>query len=531
MNLSLPLVHEAIAIRSTLDGIALAGDVYRPETSERVPVVLVLSPYFNSGKRGVDARPTVPAHAWLLDVLVPRGYAVVLADLRGTGASEGCMDLGGPGERRDAVDWVEAVAAAPWSSGKVGMIGKSYDGFTALMAAAEAPPQLAAIVPVAPVSDWYRTVGMGGAKYWAWVPLTAAAYNLQIGFEVPRRDGAEATLAERFTHPDCYLANQAHSDDMTGDSSAWYAERDVNPKAASATAAMFYVHGLVDANAKIDHAVPWYAEYGGPKRAWIWQAPHVWPFVENSGRDDFLREVHRFFDHYLKGLPNGVDREMGTVEIQDDRGGWRNESSFPPVDVVPFTLYPAPDGSLSDANPQEATMRFVDDLRQTGGLAPQEESLPDPNDEKSLVWTSAPLARDVHLAGEPVATLRASFSRPAGLLVAYLHDCESESCRLVDRGVLNARHRDGVDAPQVVTPGAEVEMAVRMYPRDWIFSSGHSIRLTVTGGDHAWVYPTGGAGETFVTTGGATQLLLPEDPSATPWTTTWGVDQGEYRPW
>ncbi len=62
-----------------------------------------------------------------------RGYAFVMVDLRGFGSSTGCLDLGGPGERLDVVNAVQWAASQPWSTRKVGMYGKPYDGVTGLI--------------------------------------------------------------------------------------------------------------------------------------------------------------------------------------------------------------------------------------------------------------------------------------------------------------------------------------------------------------------------------------------------------------
>ena len=85
-----------------------------------------------------------------------RGYTYVMVDLRGFGGSSGCLDWGGPGEQSDVKAAVEWAASQPWSTGHVGMYGKSYDGVTGLMGVALKPAGLDAVVSQEPVYDMYR---------------------------------------------------------------------------------------------------------------------------------------------------------------------------------------------------------------------------------------------------------------------------------------------------------------------------------------------------------------------------------------
>ena len=157
------------------DGVKLHADVLRPKdlpADARTPVILSIGPYFNhSGQTG----PAGPVEGTTYDPLGPstgpsdrftdfvegaklmeRGYTFVMVDLRGFGGSSGCLDWGGPGEQADVVNAVRWAASQPWSTGKVGMYGKSYDGVTGLIGANHAPEGLAAVVSQEPVYDLYR---------------------------------------------------------------------------------------------------------------------------------------------------------------------------------------------------------------------------------------------------------------------------------------------------------------------------------------------------------------------------------------
>ena len=119
----------------------------------RAPAIFTLSPYSILGRNGDASR------------FVPRGYARVWADVVGTGNSGGCYDYGGKREKESGYDLVEWIARQPWSTGKVGMIGGSYNGTTANATAVMRPPHLTTIIPEAAISRWYHYAYSGGIRY------------------------------------------------------------------------------------------------------------------------------------------------------------------------------------------------------------------------------------------------------------------------------------------------------------------------------------------------------------------------------
>ena len=143
------------------DGAELYLEITRPTTAGRHPVILESSPYHGTladrdgtrilpGPKDADGKPI-----GLTGYFAPRGYAVVMMDLRGTGRSGGCLDHLGPKDARDLKQVVEWAAAQDWSNGKVGMTGHSYVGSTPAVAAAQNPNGLATIVPSAGLASMY----------------------------------------------------------------------------------------------------------------------------------------------------------------------------------------------------------------------------------------------------------------------------------------------------------------------------------------------------------------------------------------
>ncbi len=157
------------------DGVQLHADILRPTQlakTDRTPVIVSIGPYFNhSGQTG----PAGPVEGTTYDPVGPatgpsdrftdfvdgahlmqKGYTFVMVDLRGFGGSTGCLDWGGAGEQSDVVAAVQWAAAQSWSTGKVGMYGKSYDGVTGLIGVDRQPAGLKAVVSQEPVYDLYR---------------------------------------------------------------------------------------------------------------------------------------------------------------------------------------------------------------------------------------------------------------------------------------------------------------------------------------------------------------------------------------
>jgi predicted acyl esterase len=137
------------------DGAKIAIDVYGPEADGPYPGLLSMSPYIKE----IQQQPPELSHsieAGATHFFVPRGYVHVVAQVRGTGLSQGQYNFLDIKEQQDGYDLVEWIAQQPWCDGNVGMLGDSYFAMIQYLVAAQKPPHLKCIVPYDGLTDPYR---------------------------------------------------------------------------------------------------------------------------------------------------------------------------------------------------------------------------------------------------------------------------------------------------------------------------------------------------------------------------------------
>src|SRR3954471_1336768 len=282
------------------DGTQLHADVLRPkgmpkDASAKTPVILSIGPYFNhSGQTGavgpVEDTPYNPATAdgpsdRFYDYingtkLLDKGYTWVQVDLRGFGGSTGCLDWAGPGEQADVKSAVEWAAGQSWSTGKVGMYGKSYDGVTGLIGIKQQPRGLAAVVSQEPVYDLYRYLYMNRTRYSNSL-LTPALYDAIAGTPGPLNDQlAYNTNSILGTPPGCEAENTLAQQESNPDAAYWKPRNLITGLQGKKTP-LFLTQGLLENNTKPDGAAQAFNAVKGPKRAWI----GMWDHVRGNDKD------------------------------------------------------------------------------------------------------------------------------------------------------------------------------------------------------------------------------------------------------
>ena len=455
------------------DGVKLHADILRPRDLPRdakTPVILSIGPYFNhSGQVGAagpiqDAPydpvgPPGPSDRFKDFVdgakLMQRGYTFVMVDLRGFGGSTGCLDWGGPGEQADVVKAVEWAAGQSWSTGKVGMYGKSYDGVTGLLGVNQQPQGLGAVVAQEPVYDLYRYLYGDGIRRFNSV-LTPALYDLIDLTPGTAQDSPEYNLdgANDTQRPGCPVLNltdQAANDDHYSD---YWRKRNLIPGAKGSGVPLFLTQGLTENNTVADGMAQYLDNHTGPERAWLGPWEHVRGNETDDsgrlkmGRAGFFDEVMRFYDQHLKGTAPTV--QDPPIAVQTNDGKWRAEQSWPPADSTGYTT-PLRPGTYSDDGSGSATESDADG-----------------------VWTiSRPLPYDVHYSGAGKAVVDVATTRPNANLVVDVYDLD-------EYGIGPLITRQGFLAR---SSGSKT---LDLWSADWKLPAGHRIAVRVTDANEDW---------------------------------------------
>ncbi|MFC7529846.1 CocE/NonD family hydrolase [Actinoplanes sp. GCM10030250] len=323
-------------------GVELHADVLRPANlpaRARTPVILAVSSYFShAGQTGPEGWTRTGPSSRFADFtsgtgLFARGYTYVMVDLRGFGGSTGCLDWVGPGEQADVKAAIRWAATQPWSTGKVGMYGKSYDAVTGLVGNNLRLPALKAVVAQEPVWNMYNYLFSNGVPR-PNVTGTPNAYN-GIATMAPLPDDTaryQANAAYEQSHPECLADNLTNNNNPDLGSSYWRA-RNLAAQARGTNTPLFVTQGFIENNTKPEDMEEFLDNHHGVERGWLGQWEHVRGNETNDqgqllmGRAGFFDEVMRFYDRYLKGARPAV--QDPAYAIEDNTGAWRAQRTWP----------------------------------------------------------------------------------------------------------------------------------------------------------------------------------------------------------
>ncbi len=476
------------------DGARLAARIWLPRSAAQRPVPAILE-YIPYRRRDGTIIADTPSHAYFAG----HGYAAVRVDLRGSGDSEGILrDEYLKQEQDDALAVIDWLARQAWCSGKVGMMGYSWGGFNALQVAARRPPALAAIIPVHATDDRYGgdCHYMGGGLLldnlsWA---STMLAYNARppdpqvVGERwramwLERLEGSPPFIFEWMAHPlrDAYWRHGSVAEDY-----------------GAIEAAIYAVGGWADPY--VNCVLRLLEKAKAPVKAMIGPWAHAYPHVARPGpRIGFLQECLRWWDRWLKGIDNGIMEEPRlTVWIQDTvapasdyelrPGRWIALRGWPPAEA-PRALYLA--GRSLAAAPQPGAAPLQHRSPQATGLTAGEwcpyghpGELPGDqraDDDRSLVFDTAPLASALEILGTPWLTLRLSIDRPVGVVTARLCEVAPDGAStLISYGVLNLTRREGFERCTAMEPGRPETVRFRLNDLGQRLSPGMRLRLALS---------------------------------------------------
>ncbi|MCC5973253.1 MAG: CocE/NonD family hydrolase [Rubellimicrobium sp.] len=495
------------------DGCRLSARVWMPEDAgdDPVPAILEFLPYRK--RDGTTARDAL-THPYFAG----HGYASLRVDMRGNGDSDGLMeDEYSAQELSDACEVIAWIAAQPWCSGSVGMMGISWGGFNGLQVAALQPPALKAIITLCSTVDRYAddihykggcllNENLGwGATMWA--------YSSRAPDPALRQDWREEWLkrleAEPFL-PALWLRHQ-HRD-------AYWRHGSVCEDFGAIRAATLAVGGWGDA---YKNAVPQLVQHlSAPVKGivgpWVHKYPH---FAVPEPRIGFLQEGLRWWDRWLKGHDTGVEDDpacrlylmegLRPATWYDHRPGlWIAEDAWPGPGIGSEVLALGPGGTLGGAGgPLDVTVASPAHCGMEGGefcaiwLGPEMPGDQRADDALSACFDSGPMpATDI--VGAPVLRLRLASDQPVAQIAVRLNHLHPDGASArITWGVLNLTHRSSHEAPEPLTPGEEVEVTLALDHIAYRLPEGHRLRVAVSSAYWPMIWPAPDAATLTLTSG------------------------------
>jgi uncharacterized protein len=500
------------------DGVELAISVYSPEDlkpGERLPVLMRTTRYWRESEIGWTARTLLALHALSASDLVDnqvlyftkQRFAVVLVDARGSGASGGSRVM--EFSRAEIADMGEVAAWAarqPWSNGRIGTFGISYEGNTAEFAAVPNEPSVRALMPLYDEFDQYTQIGSGGVLLYSfiddWSRLVAALDRDDVcgaddatGWRCWRdrlmtpgvrlvdadRHGAHLAALLKGRHNVNVAAAVEHieyRDDRIPTDSGTVGIPDVSPYGLRASieashASMMVWCGWLDGDG-CEGALDRYRAFTNPQVVILAPVSHggdfnVDPFGANHrpavpSTEEQLRMEADYFDRVLR--PAALDSVRSSIHYYTmGEGQWHTTTVWPPAGLSGERLYFGPAHTLSTAPPRAATASDTYDVDYTAttgahsrwhtGLDGSDVIYPDraAEDRKLVVYTGEPLASDLEVTGAPVLTLVLASTANDGAVHAYLEDVAPDGrVTYVDEGILRMIDRKEVDPATLPFP-------------------------------------------------------------------------------
>jgi hypothetical protein len=485
------------------DGVELSADIYRPDAPGKYPVILSRTPYTKPGAYDIAKR------------FVPKGYVWVAMDVRGRGDSDGKFVP----YRNDGVDGYDAIewcAKQSWATGKVGTIGGSYNGRIQWLTAITRPPHLTTMIAMVTPSDPFVEFPTGLP-----IPLDISWYHLTAGHLMQNMDAVDWKALT--THLPMY-----DMDEAAGRPNPLWKEEIDHAQAGPYWEPVRYQNKYDRVQIPVLHISGWYDDEqigtplnfigmtaksqpesvrGGQKMvmgAW----PHAINSVSKMGEVDFgpsdkidMDDLWlRWFDHWLKGVDNGVGKEAPVRIFVMGSNAWADENDWPMARTQYTKYFLSSDGHANTLNgtgkltvqtqaqqaadsytynPFDPTPFITDStFAQIGG----------PDDYREverrldvLVYTSDPVGEDTLVCGPIRAQVHAASSAKDTDFTAKLLDVWPNGFaeRLTD-GMVRARFRQGMDKPELLQPGKVYAYNIDLWNTCQMFLKGHGIRVEIS---------------------------------------------------
>jgi uncharacterized protein len=472
-----------------------------------------------------------------LENLLKHGYAVLVVERPGTGASFGVMNASfeaGGAEVNEILNW---TAAQKWCNGNIGMYGDSFQAMIQFAAAAAGNPHLKAIFPASSGFDTYSAVTYPGgvlnktfASFFSWstsvleqVPTPVDSDQDGALLARARKERSGSTLGKQ---SEVWFKKFPFRDSMTADGNRiWEGPGNLYPllgRINQSGVPVYMTTGWYDLFSGANDMFLWYANLTVPRRLLVRPLDHS--EVEKNQFDlDYGSEAHRWFDYWLKGIDNGIMNEPSIyyyVMGVPKKDAWRtsNQWPLPNQKLTRFYFGEGKTGSVASTNDgflrpeppghQDAADAYTVDYSTTSGKYSRwyavnwPRNYPDmqTNDQRALTYTTPPLEADVEVTGHPEAHLWLTTDAPDLDTFIYLEEVDGRGrSTYITEGILRATHRGLSQAPYKnlglpfhphyqsdlapIPPGQPVELVFSLLPTSYRFSKGSRIRVTVAFAD------------------------------------------------
>lgn len=495
----------------------------------KVPVIYESSPYFagvGDGDVNWDVRQELgaesPARTFhpnirfdpnrtrisggLVGTWVPRGFAVVHSEAPGTGLSTGSPTVGGIPERfapKAVIDWLNGRAKgfttidgdteikAAWCTGKVGMMGTSYNGTIPLAAATTGVQGLECIIPVAPNTSYYHYYRSNGLVR---SPGGYLGEDIDSLYDfIHSGNPATRERSNRLYREGLFAKNQ---DRRTGDYNAFWAERDLLPFTKNIKCAVMIAHGFNDWNVVPEHSVRISEALKG-------KVPLVQYFHQGGhGGDPTFELVNKWFTRFLYGVENGIEKGPKAYVVREREAGGPRPSGptayadYPNPEASAVTVYPAGGGGEVGPLRLAAAPKTVESLLDDVSISAPELAKAEQSTNR-LLYATPQLSKPLHLSGTPRITIKLASSKPAANLSIYLvqlpwTDGPIGTQNLITRGWADPQNykalTKGGDFHSMehgtpLKPGEYVTLTFDLQPDDQIIPAGKRIGLMILSSD------------------------------------------------
>lgn len=479
------------------DGTRLACRLWLPEGAETTPVPVVWEylPYRLRDRLRVRDEATA-------QLLAPYGVAFARVDIRGSGNSEGVLiDEYDTPELKDGVEVIAWLAKQPWSNGSVGMRGISWGGINSLQTAAQQPPALKAIMPMGFVNNRFDDDAhyVGGC-------LEYENYRWGCGFKQVMAEPPDPAIVG----PEWQKQWQQRLDATPPILETWTSHQRFDSYWQRNTIALDYgrikcpvyaVSGWLDPYSKAVGTL--LANLKVPRKGLIGPWGHLFPNLPTPIALAWAQEEVRWWHHWLKGIDTGImDEPMFRAympyrtqsEDAEMPGRWVAERSWPPPATQLQTLHLNAGGQLSATAAAKEKIRYVADKVVGIGKShwmPAQIGEQTADDQRSLVFDSAPLDTDLEILGYPVAKIRVSANVHVAHVAVRLNEVlPTGESWLVAYGILNLAHRHSLEHPVALQPGEIYDVQVSLYPTAHRFKKGSRIRAAISESLWPLVWPS-----------------------------------------